>query len=29
LLRLQRVQRKFFVNDRENPYTFDADKPFH
>ncbi len=20
---------KFFVNDRENPYTFDADKPFH
>src|SRR5436190_19856951 len=20
---------KFFVNDRENPYTFDPDKPFH
>ena len=20
---------KFFVNDRENPYTFDEDKPFH
>ena len=20
---------KFFVNDNENPYTFDADKPFH
>jgi choline dehydrogenase-like flavoprotein len=20
---------KFFVNDRENPYTFDSDKPFH
>lgn len=20
---------KFFVNDRENPYTFDKDKPFH
>src|SRR5437879_926501 len=20
---------KFFVNDRENPYSFDADKPFH
>jgi len=20
---------KFFVNDRDNPYTFDADKPFH
>ncbi len=38
LLRDQPIQRtcyacdewssKFFVNDRENPYTFDADKPF-
>ena len=28
LLGLRRVDAKFFVNDRENPYANDADKPF-